>query len=360
MHSEDNIEFKPTVSIIINNYNYDQFLAKAIDSALNQTYPSVEVIVVDDGSTDQSCEIISSYGSNIIPVLKVNGGQNSCLNEGFKASSGDVIFFLDSDDLFHQQKVEKIINFLNQSNLIDSPIAFHNMSEAVNESGLPEKTFDPSKVLHEDWNLLSIIKGNTLFFNGEVSQVCTSDQVYERFASKYRYVPYIGMQTSCISITRVMAEKVFPLPIPEGRFLGDHADTFITKASSLIGSVYSSNLVLTQYRVHDNNWHRKKESQEKRELINQMQDDFLNAKLKSLKKEPVIAFSRSMNASSFYRCYFGYEGGDKLLNLAFDVVKWHTDTNTLKFFLVNFARGIYYKFKIFYRNFLFCKPESKN
>ena len=71
------------VSIIVNNYNYQRFLTEAIDSALKQTYCNTEVIVVDDGSTDGSLEIIASYGRRIIPLLKGNGGQNSALNAGF-------------------------------------------------------------------------------------------------------------------------------------------------------------------------------------------------------------------------------------------------------------------------------------
>src|SRR5437879_7689558 len=86
-------------SIIINNDNYDVFLREAVDSALNQTYLNTEVIVVDDGSTDRSREIIASYGDQIIPVLKGNGGQASAFNAGFAASRGEVVFFLDSDDI---------------------------------------------------------------------------------------------------------------------------------------------------------------------------------------------------------------------------------------------------------------------
>src|SRR6266480_1263575 len=94
------------VSIIVNNYNYERFLTEAIDSALNQTYGNTEVIVVDDGSTDGSLEIIASYGHRIIPLLKGNGGQNSALNAGFSLSRGDVILFLDSDDVLLPTAVE--------------------------------------------------------------------------------------------------------------------------------------------------------------------------------------------------------------------------------------------------------------
>src|SRR5438128_7455748 len=93
-------------SIIVNNYNYGRFLREAVDSALNQTYRNTEVIVVDDGSTDGSPEIIASYGDRIVPVLKENGGQNSALNAGFSLSRGDVILFLDSDDVLLPTAVE--------------------------------------------------------------------------------------------------------------------------------------------------------------------------------------------------------------------------------------------------------------
>lgn len=99
-------------SIIISSYNYGRFLRDAIDSALNQTYPNTEVIVVDDGSVDNSREIIASYGSRILPVLKVNGGQASAFNAGFSSSRGEVICFLDSDDMLLPTAVEKAVSLL--------------------------------------------------------------------------------------------------------------------------------------------------------------------------------------------------------------------------------------------------------
>jgi glycosyltransferase involved in cell wall biosynthesis len=98
------------VSIIINNYNYGRFLKEAIDSTLNQSYPKTEVIVVDDGSTDNSRQIIANYGQRIIPVLKHNGGQASALNAGFAHSHGEVVIFLDADDILLPETVQRVVD----------------------------------------------------------------------------------------------------------------------------------------------------------------------------------------------------------------------------------------------------------
>jgi glycosyltransferase involved in cell wall biosynthesis len=100
---------KPLVSVLINNYNYGPFLGEAIDSALSQTYGNVEVVVVDDGSADNSREVIASYGNRIVAVIKENGGQASAFNAGFVASKGEIICFLDSDDLFLPEKVSRVV-----------------------------------------------------------------------------------------------------------------------------------------------------------------------------------------------------------------------------------------------------------
>jgi glycosyltransferase involved in cell wall biosynthesis len=100
---------KPLVSIIINNYNYEQFVGEAITSALCQTYDRMEVIVVDDGSRDESRAVIEGYGKHIVTVFKANAGQASAFNEGFAKSSGEIICLLDADDLFLPNKVEKVV-----------------------------------------------------------------------------------------------------------------------------------------------------------------------------------------------------------------------------------------------------------
>src|SRR2546426_12498105 len=99
-------------TIIVNNYNYGRFLPEAIDSALNQTYRNTEVIVVDDGSTDNSRRIIATYNDSIEAILKPNGGQISALNAGVHASRGYVIIFLDADDTLFPEAVERASSVL--------------------------------------------------------------------------------------------------------------------------------------------------------------------------------------------------------------------------------------------------------
>ena len=118
-------------SIIINNYNYGRFLKDAIDSALNQTYSNTEVIVVDDGSTDNSPEIILSFGDRITPVLRENGGQASAFNAGFLVSRGEVILFLDSDDILLPTAVEKALPFFQAPDVVK----VHWPLWVVNENG---------------------------------------------------------------------------------------------------------------------------------------------------------------------------------------------------------------------------------
>ena len=84
---------RPLVSILINNFNYCKYLSDAIDSALSQTYAPTEVIVVDDGSIDQSREVIARYHSKIAAVLKENGGRASAFNAAVSGSKGDILCF---------------------------------------------------------------------------------------------------------------------------------------------------------------------------------------------------------------------------------------------------------------------------
>jgi glycosyltransferase involved in cell wall biosynthesis len=106
----------PLVSIVISNYNCGRYLAAALDGALQQTYPHTEIIVVDDGSTDDSLTLLRAYGDRIRVVAQANQGVSGARNEGIRQSRGELVAFLDADDVWHPEKLAKQVPlFTNQA-----------------------------------------------------------------------------------------------------------------------------------------------------------------------------------------------------------------------------------------------------
>jgi len=102
------------LSVIVNNYNYEVFVARAIESALAQTWQNTEVLVVDDGSTDNSREVIESFGERVITVYKENGGQGSAFTAAVPHATGDVFIFLDADDILDATTGEEAVRSFQQ------------------------------------------------------------------------------------------------------------------------------------------------------------------------------------------------------------------------------------------------------
>jgi glycosyltransferase involved in cell wall biosynthesis len=94
------------VSVIIPAYNAEIYIARALDSVLSQSYPNIEVIVINDGSTDRTENIVKSYGSEVLYISKSNSGVSSTRNIGIKEAKGEYIAFLDCDDIWHRKKIE--------------------------------------------------------------------------------------------------------------------------------------------------------------------------------------------------------------------------------------------------------------
>lgn len=106
------------ISVIIPTYNYGHFLQDALESALNQTYKNIEVIVVDDGSTDNTQQMLKPYEGRIINIYKKNAGLSAARNTGIEHASGEYIAILDSDDVWHKDKLRKQLKlFENDSDL---------------------------------------------------------------------------------------------------------------------------------------------------------------------------------------------------------------------------------------------------
>lgn len=130
------MKIKDLASIIIVNYNNAKFLKNCLKSVLNQSYKNLEIIIVDDNSTDNSKEIIKNLNfrsKKIFIKKKTNYGSFNQINaykNGFKVSRGDFIFFLDSDDFFKKNKITNVINYFKKNSKIkicfDLPIIYKN------------------------------------------------------------------------------------------------------------------------------------------------------------------------------------------------------------------------------------------
>lgn len=126
MSNQYQTDFQPKVSVVIPVYNGANFMREAIDSALAQTYPNIEVIVVNDGSRDDNAtrEVALSYGSRIRYFEKENGGVSSALNCGIRNMTGDYFSWLSHDDLYLPDKVATSVRYLNELPDRDRVIAF--------------------------------------------------------------------------------------------------------------------------------------------------------------------------------------------------------------------------------------------
>jgi glycosyltransferase involved in cell wall biosynthesis len=109
----------PRVSVIIPTYNCDRFLPEAIDSVLMQTYQDYEIIVIDDGSTDQTCQVLEAYKHKIRYFYQQNQGSAVARNLGIKQAKGEFIAFLDADDfwLLPEKLAEQVNCFEQQPSL---------------------------------------------------------------------------------------------------------------------------------------------------------------------------------------------------------------------------------------------------
>jgi len=218
---KDTINYPRTVrlqaSIIINNYNYAMYLDRAICSALNQSYSDTQMVVVDDGSTDDSREVVSSYGGKVVPLFKDNGGQASAMNAGFRRSSGDLVVFLDADDVLYPFSIQRAVDVWQRE-----PFGvMQTRLDVINEAGEALGMLHPQETLCPD----------------PVAQMS-------------RLGDYLYPPTSGNVFSRCVLEKIMPIPEEKFRIC---ADTYLCIKAPFYGRHHLDNRQIAQYRIHGKN-----------------------------------------------------------------------------------------------------------
>jgi glycosyltransferase involved in cell wall biosynthesis len=208
------------VSIVIDNYNYDRFLRQSIDSALRQTHSDVEVIVVDDGSTDGSRTILSEYGEEIVALLQENRGQAAAFNAGFEASTGEIVMFLDADDMLMPSAAVTVARLFDT----DSIVKAHWCSHEIDEDGRRTGRLRPNAVLPD-----GDLRGRTLHLGP---------------------MAHLNPPTSGNAFARKFLRAVLPMPEPEYRIC---ADAYLVMMASAMGSIRTASRPLASWRRHQSN-----------------------------------------------------------------------------------------------------------
>ena len=206
------------VSVVIPNYNYARFIGDAIDSALALDWPHVEVIVVDDGSTDGSRAVIERYGQRITALYQGNQGQVGACNTGFAACRGNVVIFLDSDDVLDPSVVRE--------------------AAAVWRPGISKLQFQMRSVDAD------LVPHGSVF--PQYHYVPTPDEVRHWAASTGTYPTPPG---SGNVYSREFLQKIFPLDHAGGRA----ADSCCIAAAPFLGDVITVPKPLVSYRIHGAN-----------------------------------------------------------------------------------------------------------
>ena len=207
-----------SVSIVIRNFNYEKFVSDTVESALAQTLSNTEVIVIDDGSTDRSRQVLRRYGAQIQLVLQPNGGEGAAMNSGFARATGEWVIFLDSDDVLAPSCAEQVIKNAAAPDVTRVIWSMYLLNEEGRLTGhvqptrtVPELTFEESMARH-----------------GLIFNVCQSCNAYRR---------------------DVLAD-IFPL---DARAWPRAPDVYLNAVSTLAGRTAIIDAPLGGYRVHGRN-----------------------------------------------------------------------------------------------------------
>jgi glycosyltransferase involved in cell wall biosynthesis len=213
----------PLVSVLIANYNYARYIGETLESVLGQTYPHFEAIVCDDGSSDNSCEVITTYlqkDPRIKLIRKQNGGIATALNAAYRESQGEIVCILDADDLWMPTKLQNVVEKFKSNSKCGFVI--HNVIE-IDGQGKNIKPTPLMQQLASGWMAPDVLDNGGFIEN----------------------IP----PASALSIRREVAELIFPI----NETMKRHVDGLIIFLALLVVEVRAIPEVLSKFRLHGAN-----------------------------------------------------------------------------------------------------------
>ncbi|HEU5253645.1 MAG TPA: glycosyltransferase family A protein [Solirubrobacterales bacterium] len=213
----------PVVDVVVTNHNYARFLPEAIESACAQTHPDVHVVVVDDGSTDGSREVLRAYEDRVEVVLQEQGGQAAALNAGIERCRGEVLLVLDADDRLRPQAAERV-------------------AAAFAAGPQLSKVQFPMAIVDADGNPTGAVKP------GGHLRAPVGDQRRAELAFPFDlpWLPGGGTGFRTEAVRRI-------LPIPAADYPRSGADWYLVHLTALLGEAALLSEVCAEYRVHGGN-----------------------------------------------------------------------------------------------------------
>lgn len=222
--------FNPLISIVIPVYNGENYLKEAIESALAQTYKNKEIIVVNDGSKDDTDKIAKKFEGKIKYIKKENGGVATALNLAIKNMNGEYFSWLSHDDLYLPNKLEKQVEFLEKQN--DKNVVLYTDYEIIDENGkkvaVAEKNHNELEQKPEYSLLRGNVNGITMLipkkcfeecglFNESLR--CTQDyDLWRRIIKKYSFI-HLPIVTASTRIHSMQDSQISPKAVIEGNKL---------------------------------------------------------------------------------------------------------------------------------------------
>jgi len=241
----------PSLSVVVNNYNYGQYLEQALDSALQQLREGDELIVVDDGSTDNSRAILKQRESDgsLVLISQSNQGQMKAVRAGLAAARGDVVVLLDSDDYFLEGYLDRLREIYCQNPAVS--YVFTKPSVSGEDHTMVEETRDVLDRMAFPPGPIGSTRWAALLFHEFVGVPTSGNSMRLSLAKHIVSLPESIDRTISLDIWR---KRIFGISAQESRKHGFSADGVIVTCSSALGALkYYNNWPGFMYRIHGTN-----------------------------------------------------------------------------------------------------------